>query len=71
MLISKMCFRFNWSDKERLLYNEKVSLRVQPITSGTAHAIFMWWDLNMDTDNQVSSNYFYTIYFYLLLCKFS
>ncbi|XP_012224136.1 protein arginine N-methyltransferase 7-like [Linepithema humile] len=46
-------FRFDWSDKERLLNNEKVSLRVQPITSGTAHAIFMWWDLNMDTDNQV------------------
>jgi len=48
-----MLFRFDWSGKKPLLNNEKVSLPTQPITSGTAHAIFMWWDLNMDTDNQV------------------
>ena len=48
-----MHFRFDWSGKKPLLNNEKVSLLTQPIRSGTAHAIFMWWDLNMDTDNQV------------------
>ncbi|XP_014475851.1 PREDICTED: protein arginine N-methyltransferase 7 [Dinoponera quadriceps] len=46
-------FRFDWSGKEPLLYDEKVSLRAQPIATGVAHAIFMWWDLNMDTDNQI------------------
>ncbi|EZA46347.1 protein arginine N-methyltransferase 7 isoform X1 [Ooceraea biroi] len=46
-------FRFDWSSKKPLLYNEKALLRVQPIASGTAHAIFMWWDLNMDPDNEV------------------
>lgn len=50
---TKTCFRFDWSGKEPLLYDEKVSVRVQPIATGIAHAIFMWWDLNMDTDNQV------------------
>ncbi|XP_072746127.1 protein arginine N-methyltransferase 7 isoform X1 [Anoplolepis gracilipes] len=46
-------FRFDWSGKEPLLYNEKILLRAKSIASGTAHAIFMWWDLNMDMDNQV------------------
>jgi len=59
-----MLFRFDWSGKKPLLNKEKVSLPTQPITSGTAHAIFMWWDLNMDTDNQVIK-YLY-IYFFLI-----
>lgn len=46
-------FRFDWSGKTPLLYDEKVCLHVTPTSNGTAHAIFMWWDLNMDTDNEV------------------
>ncbi|KZC12131.1 Protein arginine N-methyltransferase 7 [Dufourea novaeangliae] len=46
-------FRFDLSGKTPLLYDEKVCLHVQPTSSGTAHAIFMWWDLIMDIDNQV------------------
>ncbi|XP_032687508.1 protein arginine N-methyltransferase 7 [Odontomachus brunneus] len=53
LLTPQPIFRFDWSGKEPLLYNEKVSLRAQPITTGIAHAIFMWWDLNMDMDNQI------------------
>ncbi|XP_024868793.1 protein arginine N-methyltransferase 7-like [Temnothorax curvispinosus] len=53
LLPAQPIFRFDWSGKKPLLNNEKVSLLTQPIASGTAHAIFMWWDLNMDTDNQV------------------
>lgn len=54
-----MHFRFDWSGKKPLLNNEKVSLLTQPITNGIAHAIFMWWDLNMDTDNQVIKCLYY------------
>lgn len=59
-----MCFRFDWSGKEPLLYNEKVSICTKSTASGTAHAIFMWWDLNMD--NQVM-NFFVNILL-LLFC---
>ncbi|XP_028047050.1 protein arginine N-methyltransferase 7 isoform X2 [Monomorium pharaonis] len=53
LLPAQPIFKFDFSGKKLLLNNEKVSLLTQPITSGTAHAIFMWWDLNMDTDNRV------------------
>ncbi|XP_076657785.1 arginine methyltransferase 7 isoform X2 [Halictus rubicundus] len=46
-------FRFDFSGKTPLLYDEKVCLRVKPTATGTVHAIFMWWDLNMDVDNKV------------------
>ncbi|XP_068970829.1 protein arginine N-methyltransferase 7 isoform X2 [Bombus flavifrons] len=46
-------FRFDLSGKSTLLYNEKKCLHVKPTTSGTAHAIFMWWDLVMDVNNEV------------------
>lgn len=64
-----MHFRFDWSGKKPLLNNEKVSLLTQSIRSGTAHAIFMWWDLNMDTDNQVINTSIY--YFLNLFMNFS
>lgn len=46
-------FRFDWSGHTPLQYNEKVCLNVSPTENGTAHAIFMWWDLNMDTEGKV------------------
>ncbi|PBC31995.1 Protein arginine N-methyltransferase [Apis cerana cerana] len=46
-------FKFDLSGKSTLLYNEKRCLHVKPIINGTAHAIFMWWDLIMDVNNQV------------------
>jgi protein arginine N-methyltransferase 7 len=36
-----------------LKYNENIILPVRPVAEGIAHAVFMWWDLNMDMDNQV------------------
>ncbi|KAG5338171.1 ANM7 methyltransferase, partial [Acromyrmex heyeri] len=53
LLPAQPIFKFDWSGKKPLLNNEKASLLTQPIKNGTAHAIFMWWDLNMDTDNQL------------------
>ncbi|EGI67279.1 Protein arginine N-methyltransferase 7 [Acromyrmex echinatior] len=61
LLPAQPIFKFDWSGKKPLLNNEKVSLLTQPIKSGTAHAIFMWWDLNMDTDNQILYKLFYKI----------
>ena len=46
-------FRFDFSGKVPLLYDKKACLRVKATSSGTAQAIFMWWDLDMDIDNQV------------------
>nr|XP_034196568.1 protein arginine N-methyltransferase 7 isoform X1 [Osmia lignaria] len=46
-------FRFDFSSKAPILFHDKVCLHVKPIASGTARAIFMWWDLNMDIDNKV------------------
>ncbi|XP_053994662.1 protein arginine N-methyltransferase 7 isoform X1 [Hylaeus volcanicus] len=53
LLPPQAIFRFDFSGKTPLLYNEKVCLHAKPTSNGTAHAIFMWWDLNMDIDNQV------------------
>ncbi|XP_043257673.1 protein arginine N-methyltransferase 7 isoform X1 [Colletes gigas] len=53
LLPPQAIFRFDLSGKTPLQYDEKVCLRVKPTSTGTAHAIFMWWDLNMDIDNQV------------------
>ncbi|XP_076386191.1 arginine methyltransferase 7 isoform X2 [Megachile rotundata] len=53
LLPAQPIFRFNFSGKTPLLYDDKVCLHVKPIANGTAHAIFMWWDLNMDIDNKV------------------
>lgn len=46
-------FRFDWSGNTPLQYNDRVCLDVLPIDNGTAHAIFLWWDLNMDTEEKV------------------
>lgn len=64
-----MYFRFNWSGKEPLLYNEKISIHTKSIASGTAHAIFMWWNLNMDTDSQVMDflNLLLLLFYFLFL----
>ncbi|XP_033210575.1 protein arginine N-methyltransferase 7 isoform X2 [Belonocnema kinseyi] len=47
-------FQFDWSGKVPLLFNETSSVRVKPIVTGTAHAVFMWWELQMDTDGEIS-----------------
>ena len=46
-------FRFDWSGGAPLVFNETVSHSVKAIKTGTAQAVFMWWDLDMDTDRQV------------------
>ncbi|XP_078048314.1 arginine methyltransferase 7 [Augochlora pura] len=46
-------FSFDFTGKTPISYSETVNLRVKPTLTGTAHAVFMWWDLNMDVDNKI------------------
>ncbi|XP_014204055.1 protein arginine N-methyltransferase 7 [Copidosoma floridanum] len=46
-------FAFDWTGRISLKLNDKVVLSVKPIVGGTAHAIFIWWDLDMDMDGQI------------------
>ncbi|XP_011504420.1 PREDICTED: protein arginine N-methyltransferase 7 [Ceratosolen solmsi marchali] len=46
-------FKFDWTGKIPLKFNDNVILPVKPIAKGIAHAVFMWWDLNMDMDGQI------------------
>lgn len=45
---------FDWSGKVPLKFDENVSLPVKAIETGTAHAVFMWWDIQMDTNGEVN-----------------
>ncbi|XP_046426802.1 protein arginine N-methyltransferase 7 isoform X1 [Neodiprion fabricii] len=45
--------RFDWSDVATLQLSESFSHKTKSIAAGTAHAVFMWWDLKMDTEGQV------------------
>ncbi|XP_058792980.1 protein arginine N-methyltransferase 7 [Phymastichus coffea] len=46
-------FKFDWTGKIPLIFNENVIIPVKPIAEGIAHAVFMWWDLNMDMDGDI------------------
>ncbi|KAG8041154.1 hypothetical protein G9C98_002142 [Cotesia typhae] len=53
LLAPQPIFRFDWSGKVPLVFNEINTLQCNAIASGTAHAVFMWWDLNMDEDKEI------------------
>lgn len=44
---------FDWSGKTRIPTESQVSLKCVAENSGTAHAVFMWWDIKMDQDNEI------------------
>jgi type III protein arginine methyltransferase len=46
-------FRFSFSGKEKLLYNNKSTVETIAENSGNCHAIFMWWICNMDWENEI------------------
>ncbi|XP_043285882.1 protein arginine N-methyltransferase 7 isoform X2 [Venturia canescens] len=46
-------FTFDWTGRKPLVFEENVALRAKAIASGTAHAVFMWWDLTMDSENKI------------------
>ncbi|XP_008551526.1 protein arginine N-methyltransferase 7 isoform X1 [Microplitis demolitor] len=53
LLAPQPIFKFDWSGKIPLIFNEINTLQCNAIASGTAHAVFMWWDLNMDEDKEI------------------
>ncbi|XP_051157383.1 protein arginine N-methyltransferase 7 [Leptopilina boulardi] len=52
LLPPQKIFHFDWSGKVPLKFDENVSLPVKAIETGTAHAVFMWWDIQMDTNGE-------------------
>ncbi|XP_063244935.1 protein arginine N-methyltransferase 7 isoform X2 [Bacillus rossius redtenbacheri] len=47
-------FRFDWTGQKPLEFHEAAVKTVQATQGGTAHGVFMWWDLEMDPEGQVS-----------------
>ncbi|KAK0167741.1 hypothetical protein PV327_001609 [Microctonus hyperodae] len=46
-------FIFDWSSNQRLIFDDRKTIPLSVITSGTTHALFMWWDLIMDDDEEI------------------
>ncbi|XP_012284304.1 protein arginine N-methyltransferase 7 [Orussus abietinus] len=53
LLPPQTIFKFDWSSKTSLELKEMIALHVKPIATGMAHAILVWWDLEMDTEGQI------------------
>nr|CAD7430778.1 unnamed protein product [Timema monikensis] len=47
-------FRFDWCGGTPLVFRESTTKRVQSTQDGVAQAVFMWWDLVMDMEGQVT-----------------
>lgn len=45
--------RFDWSGKTPFVYERSTINNVKAENSGTAQAVFIWWDLEMDTENKI------------------
>lgn len=64
-------FHFDWSGKEPLIFNENTMKLTKAIASGKAHAVFMWWNLIMNVDQEVIHLLFYflnVLLFLLFIC---
>lgn len=49
-----MCvFSFDWTGKNPIIEKETKLNQIKAISSGTAHGVFMWWDLIMDCDGEI------------------
>ena len=45
--------RFDWTNRTPIVFDRTSVARVEAINSGTAHAVFMWWDITMDPTGEV------------------
>ncbi|XP_014226087.1 protein arginine N-methyltransferase 7 isoform X1 [Trichogramma pretiosum] len=46
-------YQFDWTGKVPLKFNENAEFSIKPINKGTAHAVFIWWDIVMDMHGEV------------------
>ncbi|VVC36329.1 Hypothetical protein CINCED_3A003755 [Cinara cedri] len=46
-------FRFNWSDKNGVTTDRKNVILCKSKENGIAHAVFVWWDLAMDSEGEI------------------
>ncbi|XP_043198257.1 protein arginine N-methyltransferase 7-like [Amphibalanus amphitrite] len=46
-------FGFDWTNRTPIVFDRTSVARVEAVNSGTAHAVFMWWDITMDPAGEV------------------
>lgn len=46
-------FRFDWSGKTPFVYEQSTINTFKAVTDGEAQGVFMWWDLQMDLNNEI------------------
>ncbi|KAJ3662367.1 hypothetical protein Zmor_006721 [Zophobas morio] len=46
-------FRFDWSGRTPLIFEQSTIHSIRANRAGVAQAVFMWWDLQMDTEGKV------------------
>jgi hypothetical protein len=44
---------FDWSNKEPIPSDDSKTVQLIAKSNGTAHAVFMWWTLDMDTEGEI------------------
>lgn len=47
-------FRFDWSGNTPFVYERSTINTLKAVCDGNAQGVFVWWDLKMDVDNQVT-----------------
>ena len=52
-LILQTSQRFSFSGKERLRFDDRSILDAKSQFDGKAHALFVWWELGMDFENEI------------------
>lgn len=53
LLAPQKIFTFDWSGHDPIIFNEMKTCRAPAIATGTAQAVFMWWELAMDEDKEI------------------
>lgn len=48
-------FYYDWSGKIPLEKRRVVKQQFKAVDPGRAHVVFMWWELNMDTEGQYNN----------------
>jgi len=46
-------FGFDWTNRTPIVCDRTSVARVEALSSGTAHAVLMWWDITMDPQGEV------------------
>jgi hypothetical protein len=67
-------FFYDWSGKTKIEFKKTVKQMFLVSNTGKAQMVFMWWELNMDTEGKIqkySNCYVYFVTFVLWLSRFN